>query len=169
MRVKSGQLYQLEALGISAELKAKVCWIPFSVSASVSVLLSPSLLVLEFISTHGNIEREATKTHIVGILFEFLINLWWEAGVCSALCWLLPFWYWSWNTRWGWGNSSTLIQTSHVHILRTLVPYKYMTRALQFVACMMLQYKTSLNYNEPKLHVSWPSRLWDQICVWLAC
>jgi hypothetical protein len=89
MRVKSGQLYQLEALGISAELKAKVCWIPFSVS--VSVLLSPSLLVLEFISTHGNIEREATKTHIVGILFEFLINLWWEAGVCSALCRLLPF------------------------------------------------------------------------------
>jgi hypothetical protein len=105
-----------------------------SLSLSLCVLLSPSLSVLEFISTCGNIERETTKTYIVGILFEFLINLRCESGVCSALCWLPPFWYWSWNTRWGWGNFSTLVQTSHVHILRTLLPYKYMTRALQFVA-----------------------------------
>jgi hypothetical protein len=38
VRVKSGELYQPEALGISAELKAKVCFI----SLSLSLLLSPS-------------------------------------------------------------------------------------------------------------------------------
>ncbi len=46
VRVKSGQLYQPEALGISAELKAKVCCISLSLCALIS------LLVLKFISMH---------------------------------------------------------------------------------------------------------------------
>jgi hypothetical protein len=67
VRVKSGQLYQPEALGISAELKAKVCCI----SLSLCSYLPPGFEVHKHAC--GNIEREATENriqeHLVGISY----------------------------------------------------------------------------------------------------